>query len=338
MESSQDIRSCAFWLAYDLDPAKGTSRVLLTLDSEEIADPLPATSITELVAALVPAAPIQAGQRVIEQALAKSVDTARYWQEPDGEDALAGLPEISTALVPFAQQILAAPSTRWWFEPRQAEQWAIDWRSGDDPAPLSRRPRQALATWGRQEREDEARAGTERPRDPHANYSGTWWSVPHGTIRSVGQIPLGLDLVEDSLGWEDATVVPLRGVGRTYEVRTEDDWVGLCRMYPLEVTASRRHDWFRVTGRDGRWVIPDWEQVAGRWDAVHLTVLAYLGTAGRALQVDDETATVLAGWDPDTTIWLTDVAREWEGPRRQWRRSIHQGVWVRISPQSPDPE
>jgi len=37
----------------------------------------------------------------------------------------------------------------------------------------------------------------------------------------------------------------------------------------------------------------------------------------RALEVDPETATVIAGWDPDNTIWLADVGREWIG-RQQW--------------------
>lgn len=30
MEMSSEIRSAAFWLAHDLDPGKGTSRVILT--------------------------------------------------------------------------------------------------------------------------------------------------------------------------------------------------------------------------------------------------------------------------------------------------------------------
>ncbi|MHA7274669.1 hypothetical protein ACX80Z_14710 [Arthrobacter sp. TMT4-20] len=124
----------------------------------------------------------------------------------------------------------------------------------------------------------------------------------------------------------------MRGAGRTYEVHTDDDWVSLCREYPLEVTASRRHDWFRCTGYDGRWVIPDWEKVAEQWDAVHLTVLAYLGYANRALRIDKDTSTVIAGWNPNTTIWLTDVAREWDGPRQHWQRSTSQNTWTRTTP------
>jgi hypothetical protein len=89
-----------------------------------------------------------------------------------------------------------------------------------------------------------------------------------------------LNLVEDSFGGEVATAIPVRGVGRTLEIRRPEDWTSLCRRFPLEVTASRRHVWFSTTGRDGRWLIPDWERVADEWDAVHLTVHGYLSGAG----------------------------------------------------------
>ncbi|TJY64045.1 hypothetical protein E4J89_19060 [Arthrobacter sp. CAU 1506] len=101
--------------------------------------------------------------------------------------------------------------------------------------------------------------------------------------------------MEDSLGWEQATVIPVRGTGRTFEIPIPDDWLSLCRAFPLEVTASRRDDWFRVTGRDGRWVIPDWERVAEQWDAVHLAVQGYFSSATRALHLDPDTASVIAG-------------------------------------------
>lgn len=64
-------------------------------------------------------------------------------------------------------------------------------------------------------------------------------------------------------------------------------------------------------------MVPDWEQVAGQWDAVHLTTLGYLSGATRALPVDTDTATMIAGWNPDTTIWLTDTIREWDEPRQE---------------------
>ncbi len=330
MEVSSEIRSAAFWLAHDLDPGKGSSRVMLTATADGIDDPLPTPSMMDFLSAVGSLDLSLVEGDLVDRALAQAVDTSRPWQEPDGEDVLAGLPEVRTALAPVARRLVALPSTQWWAQSRQIEQWAIDWRSPDDRAPLGRNPAQLLSTWALATRAEEVRAQGERPRDPTAILSGTWWSFPQGALQSIGRIPLGLNLIEDSFGWEHTTTIPLRGVGRTYEIRGEDDWLSLCRAYPLEVTASRRHDWFRCTGRDGSWVIPDWEKVAEQWDAVHLRALAYLGSANRALQVDADTATVIAGWNPDTTIWLTDSAREWVGPRWHWRRLTYQDPWERV--------
>lgn len=329
------VREQAFCLGHELDTGSGTSRVMLTAvsssgDAEsqngaQHAVPSP----EQLAARLGSLACSDLNSELVQAALERSVDSARYWQEPDGEDALAGLPAISAALVPVAEQLLAAPGSEWWGKPRRVEQWAIDWRTPNDATPLPENPRRTLAEWARKARAEEEQAVRERPEDPRANVSGSWWSIPHGLVHTVGQVPAGLSLVEDSLGWEEATVIPVRGTGRTLEIRDAADWISLCRKYPLKVTASRRHDWYRVIGRDGRWVIPDWEQIAGEWDAAHLTVLGYLNGAMRLLQVDDENATVMAGWDPDSTLWLTDVAHESEGGRQTWHRPFQGEPWTR---------
>jgi hypothetical protein len=126
-------------------------------------------------------------------------------------------------------------------------------------------------------------------------------------------------LVEDSLGWPEARCWPVRVApgARIYEISGPAEWGVLVRRYPLEVSKSRRHDWWRATGWAGRWLIPDFTAVASDYDAVHVTVRAYLTTAGKALPVGagetvggprvDEARTVLAGWDPDQTYWLADV-------------------------------
>ncbi|WP_247046081.1 hypothetical protein [Arthrobacter rhizosphaerae] len=330
------VREQALGLAYHLDAGTGTSRVMLTAVSSgeasaqnEAQHAVP--SPEQLAARLGSLAFSDLSGDRIQAALERSVDSARYWQEPDGEDVLGLLPAITAALVPVAEQLLTAPGSEWWWQARREEQWAIDWRSPNDPTPLPHDPQLTLQNWVRNVRAEDEQASLERPRDPRANWSGSWWSIPHGLVQTVGQVPAALSLVEDSLGWEEATVIPVRGTGRTLEIRDAADWMLLCRKFPLEVTASRRHDWYRVTGRDGRWVIPDWEQVAGEWDAVHLTVLGYLNGAMRLLQVDDENATVMAGWDPDSTLWLTDVARESEGGRQAWHRSSQGEPWIQVA-------
>jgi hypothetical protein len=78
------------------------------------------------------------------------------------------------------------------------------------------------------------------------------------------------------MGWTTAWCQPLspRRGARVYEITGRRDWADLTARYPLEVTRSRRHDWWRVTGRAATWLIPDYAAVAADYDAIHLTVLA----------------------------------------------------------------
>lgn len=156
-----------------------------------------------------------------------------------------------------------------------------------------------------------------------------------GIVASVSQLPAGLDLNGDDSGAGSAAVTPVDGVRRTYKMSSPDDWVRLCRSVPLDVSASRGHDWHRVNGRAGRWVVPDRDCVAQEWDAVHLTARGCLASATRCLPLDEDVATVLAGWNPDTTLWLTDVVRPAHAPVQGWRRDPDDGAWV-WRPDAPD--
>ena len=63
--------------------------------------------------------------------------------------------------------------------------------------------------------------------------------------------------------------------------------------------------WYDTTGEYRDWFIPDWVSVAADYDAVHLTMMAYLTTPGIAIPLSANSgATVLAGWDPDATFWI----------------------------------
>lgn len=98
-----------------------------------------------------------------------------------------------------------------------------------------------------------------------------------------------------------------------YEIHTAQDWGELVARYPLSVTRARRHDWWRTTGEDHPWTIPDYPAVAADYDAIHLTVGGYLSAAGRAIQAGSG-HTVLAGWNPDETWWPTDSPRHLDEP------------------------
>ena len=124
---------------------------------------------------------------------------------------------------------------------------------------------------------------------------------------------------------------------RIYEVTQPSDFVDLVARYPLPLDRARRHEWFQATGSRGPWLIPDWAAVGEDYDAVHLTVLGYLATAGRALPVLDQ-FTVLAGWEPSETWWLNDVLQEATEPTT-WKES-KSGRWrpipyIRVDPRQP---
>lgn len=168
--------------------------------------------------------------------------------------------------------------------------------------------------------------------NPFEEVSGEWWSTPPQTLWTSTDCwpkgtPIGLDLVEDDFGLERARAcrLQIRSGARISEVHTPEDWADLCRRYPLDVTAQRRQVWFETTGRRGRWVIPDWSRVAEEFDGVHISLAGYLRTAGAVVDVGDasfvedspsrptagdtdaRTASLMAGWNPDTTYWLGDV-------------------------------
>ncbi|MDY0829813.1 hypothetical protein SK224_11840 [Microbacterium sp. BG28] len=317
----ESVASEVFWLARERDPHPGT---LLRFGSDETEDP----SFTDLdVADAIESADVTAVTPAIARAaLAASVDIARYWQEPDGTDVVAALPSVRTSLTTVARRLVALmPELT---ASAAVRQWTVQWCQASESAPIAPHAAEILERWTMEQREDERRSSRERPTDPRANWSGTWWSVPQQLLSSRGTPLAALDMVEDPMGWTVATVIPVAGRGEVLEIRSAEDWARLCREYPMEVTASRRHDWFRVTDRDGRWLIPDWERVAQRWDAVHLTALGYLSAATTLIPIDEEYASVIAGWGPDSTIWLTGSARETDGPREQWERAVNSAEWT----------
>lgn len=290
------------------------------------------------VALLLSELPLRtADEDVLRAALTDAVDNARYWQEPDGQDVLAATPAVRDALARLAPAPSVTSATGWWSEPiAEADQWTVLW---DGPAPREPDPvlsaSQWLRRWQSETMEDEQR---ERPSDPNAPYSGVWWSTPPQqltrTTRSLGSFgPAGLWLVEDRFNWQRATVehVSVAESALVYEVDGAAAWAELCRAHPLEVTAAKRQDWYRTTGRVGRWVVPDWARVADDYDAVHLTVTGYLAAAGTAIPVDDDTASVIAGWDPDQTYWLTETTTPL--PHGETWVLSENDMWVRTSVQ-----
>jgi hypothetical protein len=274
------------------------------------------------------------------KAIAESVDEAMYWQEPRDQDLLLRFPEVREALLPIAAAITSTATASQWHSPvdrsrlRAPEHFQLDGRQ--PTAPQLTGARERLDAWRVSALQEEARAEQERPRDPRSNWSGSWWSKPifAELVSTTRPLPdLGsatLAWEEDSMGFDHAEIWPLNCApeARVYEIDGPDDWAALVRAHPLDVTASRRHDWYRVTGRDGAWAIPDYPAIATEWDAIHLTVAGYLTGATRTIPLDEHRATMLAGWEPDQTWWLTDTLTTAASPTR----------WLRDDEYSDQPE
>lgn len=258
--------------------------------------------------------------------LSSAVRGANYRTGPDPQEGVYGLDSVRPSLRRLAAALVRAPAAGWWSEPVDlATQRHVQWFDRR----WFERPRSAgiagLIHWHAATSAEEARAHRDRPGNVLAHYSGTWWSTPApaGSISTTrpaaGLRATNLALTEDGLGWDRARVWPvqIRGRQRIYEITGPDDWAALVDAYPMRVTASRRHDWYRTTARDGEWFIPDWAAVADDFDAVHLTVHGYLSTPGVAIDVAGG-ATVLAGWNPDETYWLTGVGVVLSDEPEEW--------------------
>ncbi len=264
--------------------------------------------------------------RAFLPALREAVRWATYWQQPDAEDRLLAGPEVLEALHPVARALGDSPAAAWWSAPiALATQYHVAFvEHGHAAPPELGRSAAAIAQWRAGLDAEQAR-GDLRSADPRSAWSGEWWSAPTGLVATTrgfdGFGAVGLQLVEDEIEWADACLQRLRPRvdARVLELAGPEDWVDLVGRYPLEVTASRRHDWWRATGGEERWLLPDWARVAEEWDGVHLSVTGYLSTAGRRLAVGGGSETVLAGWDPDATHWLTDVL-EPVGGAEHWHR------------------
>lgn len=309
--------------AHHLDPDSVNSRVLRRRSFFGWVAPEPEPEVPNVSAAGVATRLdlvelLEPTPEMLRHALRAAVDSARYWQEPDGEDRLAATPQMRQALQRVAEHVAASALTAWWWTPvDRSAQHCVLW----DDAPPRSIPDDIHATLraaSDRQRTEERLARVERDPDPTANWSGEWGSHPSLTVPSSTRAlfdgsPAGLWCVEDSLGWEQAETVRLllfEDVS-VFEIADAADWAELCGRFPLEVTAQKRHDWYRTTGHTGPWIVPDWAQVAEYYHAVHLQVGAYLSASGTAIPVDNSTdaVSVIAGWGPDETYWFSsDIA------------------------------
>lgn len=92
-------------------------------------------------------------------------------------------------------------------------------------------------------------------------------------------------------------------------------------------------DWYKATGPAARWLFRTGAAAAADWDAVHVCVTGYLANATRALPTADNRAvSVLAGWNPDQTWWLSDILEPATSQPESWQRIVDPAPsWSRAS-------
>lgn len=310
-----------FWADYHVDRDRGGSISLFGPGADRPEPPPSAAELARAVDAAVEASePRTVGLAHVARALAQTASSAMYWQEPDARDVLLAQPDLAPVVARLADVWASTPAVARLIDaPRSQRQWSVEFddEHGEHPgsAAAPDHAARALVTWRRAlEAELAAVRARDRRRPAASNVGGSWWSTaPSGLVATTATLgvlgPIGLWAVEDDLGWERATVAPVDPSpdARVLVIDDAEGWGDLCRRWSVDVSGTtRRHDWYWTTGRDGAWVTPDWSGVAEEYDAVHLTVRAWLRAAGRAIAVGPDTASVIAGWTPDTTVWLRD--------------------------------
>jgi hypothetical protein len=201
---------------------------------------------------------------------------------------IARLRESADLLRPFAERLAQNPTTRWWWGPVGTDQLVAHDCSG-----VSVTDERTVAAW-----------------------PARWWSAPtgstvvHSSRSGPGGTPVGLLLAEDHWVLTDAggwSGLEPRGES-VYEVADADAWQALVNRYPVERTRGQSIEWDSFAGGPRTWVDVDWHGVEQDHDGVHVSVAAHLSAAYRPLPVAGG-HTMLAGWNPDVTVWFhEDVA------------------------------
>jgi hypothetical protein len=249
-----------------------------------------------------------------------------FWGDERDYDRL--LVAAADDLRAVADALVASPATEWWWDDVLRDDQRFAARAtddgtgpprGDQVSELVKKAAKKLRT-----EESDARARHPSPNDVPPDASGHWWSSPipgFWTSRAVAPVPALHLVCAEETGDERVVVWALRiaAGARVLEIRAPADWARLVEIAPVDVTMSRLGDWRSWTGHEGAFYLPDWRVVAEHFDGIHVTVGGYLATRGVAVPVADGYS-VLAGWDPDASLWLRDVIEtveqvgEWDGP------------------------
>ncbi len=284
-------------------------------------DEVPADEVREVVRDAVS---VGAWRRLAELSEAEALDELARVSDSfgfgGGDVALWGLTGVAAEeLRPAAAALVRSPAASGWWDPvRRADQRQLLWAGAGAKglSGIGDAVRRAMA------REREGNVAGRRRLAPKGerNLGALWWSAPDfaqdtWTTGAHGELP-SIELrgfIDTFLPYGKATAVVQRLAvderARVLEIRRPEDWRDLVDRFPRDVTGTHDGEWRSWGDLDGPWYLPDWEAAADHLDGVHVTIGGYLATCGLAQPVQDG-YTVLAGWVPDATVWVCDVATD----------------------------
>lgn len=140
-----------------------------------------------------------------------------------------------------------------------------------------------------------------------------WWVSPTRALVTARRSSPNTGLVAgrllddycDPFNYRMLPQIEVNGHSKVYEVHTMSDWAALVSAHPSPGLELRTYDW----GGEGTLLLPDWSSISQEWQGVHVSVAGYLNSAYQPLQLAHQEFTVLSGWHPDGTVWLSDPTR-----------------------------
>lgn len=206
------------------------------------------------------------------------------------------LSDNQDALMPLARHLSERPGLAWWTESVSVHQQFAYLRKGVPGAHTTAKALELANI---------------------ADLDGsTWWVAPAGALVSsrgpVFGFPCVIAAAPDDHWMKDPCdslwALKVSTEARIFEIQTKDDWSRLVGTYPREGKDFLTFDWGLPPNPETRLLLPDWRRVAQDWDGVHLSFAGYLAATYEPIPINEEHYTVLAGWHPDATSWLTSKA------------------------------
>lgn len=251
-------------------------------------------------------------ETALYETLVFTTGSASYWG--DDEDRQLYEPESSRALR-AGYELLNDSSSLFWRSDFDERGQVVAWLAEDTNRTTEGVVAAVeLSTWVERLRVEEKAFSLSATDMSLSHQGGAWWSTPLDTKLTRSLSATAMQSPDFRLAREDAAssriveshLFSVPAHSRVLNVADLHVWRSVVDSYPLEVTASRRGNYWRQFGMRCRWLVPDWEKVSQDFDAVFISNASYLMACGIPQELSPDYRTVMAGFNPGETIWLTD--------------------------------